>query len=81
MTLLDKFKRISQTIDQAEQERHQELLALPSTDIQHWQARVRGAATKGEVLSLVEDFRKMPWTDSQRAQMSRCYINKLSSMD
>lgn len=59
------------------------LAALSESDasgLADWIARVRHASNKERVFAVLDQFRPLPWTDEQRALMSRAYIAQLQRL-
>ena len=49
-------------------------------ELSYWTSRVYRAASRDQVLSIVDEFRPLPWTDEQRSQMSRAYVGRLENL-
>ncbi|MBX9878850.1 MAG: hypothetical protein K2Y22_10375 [Candidatus Obscuribacterales bacterium] len=81
---MDFLKCYDQAANQIEQEKNAKHLAevsLPTDTLGHWLARIQAAESKDEILSLLDDFRSLAWTDEQRAQMSQTYIRSLDWLE
>ena len=49
-------------------------------DLSAWLTRVGKAENAREVFQLLEDFRKQPWTDEERAKMAKQYMRVLDKV-
>ena len=47
---------------------------MPTEDLTPWLNKVKQAGSRSEVLSLLDEFRKLEWTDAQCSSMSKLYI-------
>lgn len=52
-------------------------MADKTTDLQQWITRVQKAKDAREVYSVLDEFRPGPWTDDERAKMSKAYVRVL----
>ena len=77
MGLVSRFDKLADQMKRHEQSEIEMDLAMPPANIEHWLVRVRIAANQAEVLSIVEQFKRLFWSDEQRALMSRSYIRRL----
>ncbi len=54
--------------------------ATVSTELNTWLDRIRAADSITLVLAIVEEFRPLEWSDTERSQMSKVYIRKIDSL-
>ncbi len=52
-------------------------MAETTLDLNPWIARVQKAKSAKEIFSIMDDFRKHPWTDEDRARISKIYVRVL----
>lgn len=50
-----------------------------SISLDTWLSAVKSSASIVSILAVVDQFRALPWTDSERASMSRTYMRKIDS--
>lgn len=51
-----------------------------SEGIDSWLSKIMRADTADDVLNIVDSFRPLPWTDEERARMSRTYMARLNGL-
>lgn len=49
-------------------------------DLNSWLNRIRQAETRAQVFAILDEFRPLPWTDEERAQMAKLYIRLLDAL-
>jgi hypothetical protein len=49
----------------------------PTADLADWIARVQKCKAARDVFALLQEFRKLPWSDNDRARMSKAYVKVL----
>lgn len=49
-------------------------------NLSDWLERVSKAEGKAELFKILDEFRPLTWTDNERSQMSRHYIQVLDSL-
>lgn len=50
---------------------------MPAEDLTPWLNRVKKASSRADVFSILDQFRKVEWTDEQCAAMGKLYIRVL----
>jgi len=48
--------------------------------LEDWLNKVQAARTRQEIFKILDEFRKLAWTDVERASMGRLYIRALDNM-
>lgn len=48
--------------------------------LEDWLNKVQAARTRQEIFSILDEFRKLAWTDVERAAMGKLYIRLLDNM-
>jgi hypothetical protein len=49
-------------------------------DLTPWLNRVKGASSRKDVFEILDQFRKVEWTDEQRSVMSKLYIRMIERL-
>lgn len=80
MGLVDSFDKIAARMKRQAQTEFESAMKLPPDDLDYWLVRVRSSASQAEVFDLLDKFRPLPWSDEQRALISRAYINRLEAL-
>jgi hypothetical protein len=57
-----------------------EIVEEVKADLSFWLSCVSRATSKQEIFDILDAFRPLPWTDEERAQMSRTYIPRLEDI-
>jgi hypothetical protein len=50
---------------------------MAQEDLAPWLTRIKKAGSRAEVFSILDEFRKLEWTDEQCASMGKLYIRVL----
>lgn len=52
-----------------------------SLKLEDWLNKVQAARSRQEIFKILDEFRKLAWTDVERAAMGKLYIRALDNMD
>lgn len=50
-------------------------------DLGEWVNLIKTATSKDDVFAILDQFRSLPWTDEQRARISKTYIQLLQHLN
>lgn len=51
-----------------------------SLKLEDWLNKVQAACTRQEIFKILDEFRKLAWTDVERASMAKLYIRALDNL-
>ena len=49
-------------------------------NLDYWLNFIQRATTRNEIFHILDQFRPLPWTDRERAQISQAYIKRLETL-
>lgn len=53
---------------------------LDSTELQQWLTKIAGAKSRSAILSIMEEFRVLPWSDDQCSAAAKLYMRLLLAL-
>jgi len=53
---------------------------LDNADLQQWLTKIAGARSRSEILSIMEEFRVLPWNDDQCSAAAKLYMRLLLAL-
>ena len=53
---------------------------MAAEDLNLWLSRVRVAPSRKQIFNILDEFRKLEWTDEQRSMMAKLYIRVLEQV-
>jgi len=53
---------------------------MASEDLTPWLLKIKSATSRSSVFAILDEFRKLDWTDQQRSAMAKVYMRRIERL-